>query len=334
MKKGFHLLIVLALISVFAVSCNFPLLNPPQDPGELAPNLTLTALFDTSMNIPPTVTPALPTAAQGGEPTALPSTDVPVATATSVPPTAAPGEAATSAPTQQPTSTTVSLTSTPEVRQRSGTLMKAAYLTDAPVMDGTYAEWVDKTNKYAIPHIVWQKANWKDVADLEGVFAVAWDEDYLYVSVKVTDDVFVQNKSGEMLYLGDSVEILIDANLDGDFFTTSLSPDDYQFGISPGNPDKGIEKEVYLWYPTSKKGSKAKVLVSSQFEISPIYRVEVGIPWSMLEITPAKGVHIGFAVSVSDNDKPGENLQQTMISTTATRDFLDPTTWGELVLDK
>lgn len=326
MKKGFYLLIVLALIAVFAVSCNFPIFNTPQDPGEIAPNLTLTALFDTSMNIPPTLTPAMPTAA--------PPADVPGVTPTSAPPTDAPGEVATTAPTPLPTSTTVSATSTPEVRQRSGTLMKAAYLTDAPVMDGTYAEWVDKTNKYAIPHIVWQKANWKDVADLEGVFAVAWDEDYLYVSVKVTDDVFVQNKSGEMLYLGDSVEILIDANLDGDFFTTSLSPDDFQFGISPGNPDKGIEDEVYLWYPTSKKGSKAKVLVSSQFETSPIYRVEVGIPWSMLEITPTKGLHLGFAVSVSDNDKPGENLQQTMISTTATRDFLDPTTWGELVLVK
>ncbi len=334
MKKGFRLLTAITMIAVFAVSCNFPLFNPPQDPGEISPNLTLTALFDTSMNIPPTVTPAMPTAPQENAPTALPPTGAPGETATSVPATDVPVNTATSAPTQLPTNTAISATSTPEVRQRAGTLMKAAYLVDAPVMDGTYAEWVDKTNKYAIPYVVWQKANWKDAADLEGVFATAWDEDYLYVSVKVTDDVFVQNKSGEMIYLGDSVEILIDANLDGDFYTTSLSPDDYQLGISPGNPDKGIEKEAYLWYPVDKKGSKAKVLVSSQFETSPIYRVEVGIPWTMLGITPAKGLHIGFAVSVSDNDKPGENLQQTMISTTATRDFLDPTTWGELVLVK
>ena len=212
--------------------------------------------------------------------------------------------------------------------------MKAAYLTDTPVMDGTYAEWVEDTYKYAVPYVVWQKVNWKDVADLEGVFAAGWDEDYLYISVKVTDDVFVQNKTGEMMYLGDSVEILIDANLDGDFYSAALSQDDYQFGISPGNPDKGLNKEVYLWYPVSKKGSKSNVLVSSQFEISPIYRVEVGIPWSLLEITPATGMHIGFAVSVNDNDKPDENLQQTMISSAQYRDFLDPTTWGELVLVK
>lgn len=334
MKKGFRLLTALTMIAVFAVSCNFPILTSPQDPGEIAPNLTLTALFDTSMNIPPTVTPALPTAPQESTPTEVPLTEAPGVTATSVPATDVPVNTSTNAPTQLPTNTAVSATSTPEVRQRGGTLMKAAYLSDAPVMDGTYAEWVDKTNKYAIPYVVWQKTNWKDAADLEGVFATAWDEDYLYVSVKVTDDVFVQNKSGEMLYLGDSVEILIDANLDGDFYTTSLSPDDYQFGISPGNPDKGIDEEVYLWYPTGQKGSKPKALVSSLFETSPIYRVEVGIPWAMLGITPAKGLHIGFAVSVSDNDKPGENLQQTMISTTAKRDFLDPTTWGELVLVK
>ena len=325
MIKGIRLLTMILVIAFFAVACNLPIFNAPEEPGDIAPNLTLTALFDTSMNIPPTVTPAQPTAAQENPPTTAPTTAPTAGLQTEVP---------TIEPSLVPTATNTSIPPTPEVRQRGGALMKAGYLADAPVMDGTYAEWVDKTNKYAIPHIVWQKTNWKDVADLEGVFAVAWDEDYLYVSVKVTDDVFVQNKSGEMLYLGDSIEILIDANLDGDFFTTSLSADDYQFGISPGNPDKGIDEEVYLWYPTSKKGSKAKVLVSSQFETSPIYRVEVGIPWSMLEITPAKGLHIGFAVSVSDNDKTGENLQQTMISTTATRDFLDPTTWGELVLVK
>lgn len=310
-------------------SCNFPLFNSPQDPGVITPNLTLTALFDTSMNIPATVTPAVPTQGQSGEVTAVSVTGSPSQALTEVP-----GQVPTLTPLPLPTSTTLSASPTAEVRQRSGTLMKAAYLADAPVMDGTYAEWVEKTFKYGIPHVVWQKANWKDMADLEGAFAAGWDEDYLYISVKVTDDVFAQGKSGEMLYLGDSVEILIDTGLDGDFYATTLSADDYQFGISPGNPNKGINKEAYLWYPTSKVGSKANVLVSSQFETSPIYRVEVGIPWSLLEITPTNGLHIGFAVSVNDNDKLDENVQQTMISTAKERVLLDPTTWGELVLVK
>lgn len=321
MNKGIRLIIVLMIVGLLAVSCNLPFFNAPEEPDGIAPNLTLTALFDTSMNIPPTITPVLPTANIELPPTAIPATSVPT-------------EVQTLEPTPAPTMTNTSVPPTPEVRQRAGALMKASYLADEPVMDGSYAEWVDKTNKYAIPYVVWQKANWKDAADLEGAFAAAWDEDYLYVSAKVTDDVFVQNKSGEMMYLGDSVEILIDANLDGDFFTTNLSPDDFQFGISPGNPDNDIDEEVYLWYPASIKGSKSNVKVASLFETSPIYRVEVGIPWSMLGVTPVKGLHIGFAVSVNDNDKPGENIQQTMISTAAGRNFLDPTTWGELVLVK
>ncbi len=319
MKKGFRFLIGMMMIAMFAVSCNLPLFNAPDEPVDLAPNLTLTALFDTSGNIPATITPASPTEDQP----ILPASESP---------TMMPSEAPTTAPTPFPTNTSVP--PTPEVRQRGGTLMKAAYLEDEPVMDGTYAEWVEDTYKYAVPYVVWQKVNWVDMADLEGAFAAAWDEKYLYISVKVTDDVFVQNKTGELMYLGDSVEILIDANLDNDFYSATLNQDDFQFGVSPGNPDKGIEEEVYLWYPTSKKGSKSNVLVSSQFEISPIYRVEVGIPWSMLEITPSTGLHIGFAVSVNDNDKKSENLQQTMISTALYRNFLDPTTWGELVLVK
>jgi hypothetical protein len=311
MKKPMNLLIVMAFIAVSLVSCNLPLYNPPQE-TEPAPNLTLTALFEIIEQIPATVTPAAPTPQS----------------------TEAPTSAATLAPTAQPTNTPVYLSPTPEVKQRGGTLMKAVYLSTPPVMDGTYEEWVEKTYKYAVPYVVWQKANWKDAADLEGAFAAVWDDNYLYISVKVTDDIFVQNKSGESLYLGDSVEILIDAELDNDFYSTTLSQDDYQFGISPGNPAKSISKEVYLWYPVAKKGTQDKVLVSSLFEISPIYRIEIAIPWSLLEIKPTNGLHIGFAVSVSDNDKPGENVQDTMISTARYRNLQDPTTWGELVLVK
>lgn len=320
MKKISRFLPILIILVVVLSSCNLPLFRGDQVDENILPNLTLTALFDTSMNIPPTVTPAQPTAEGLNPPT---PTDA-------VLPTLAPS----GTPTTNPLPTITTAPPTPEVRQRSGSLMKAAFLSTAPVMDGTYAEWVEKTNKYAIPHIVWQAANWKDMADLEGAFAAGWDSNYLYISVKVTDDVFVQNRSGEMLYQGDSVEVLIDTNLDGDFYVNSLNNDDFQLGISPGNPDKDIDPEVYLWYPVNLKGSKSQVLLASQFETSPIYRVEVGIPWSMLGVSPTNGLHLGFAVSVNDNDKVGENLQQTMISTAQYRNFLDPTTWGELVLVK
>lgn len=313
MKKIMKLIPVLLLIAIFGVSCNLFGGNeaPPPVGG---PNLTLTALFDTSLNIPPTVTPQ-PAAVSTEIPTVAPTTAVPTSTTA-------------------PSATTVPPTAQPAVKQRGGTQMVANYLSTAPVMDGTYAEWVEKTHKYALPYVVWGPKNWSGVADLEGAFASAWDDKYLYISVKVTDDVFVQNKTGAKLYLGDSVEVLIDANLLGDFYVQSLDGDDFQFGISPGNPDKGISQEVYLWYPAGSAGTKTSVLDSTMFESGPIYRVEIGIPWSMLGITPSNGMRLGFAVSASDNDNTTADVQQSMISTAQYRNFLNPTTWGELVLVK
>ncbi len=317
MKKVARLIPVLLLIALFTASCQGLFGGNEEVPTAEAPNLTLTALFDTSLNIPPTVTPQ-PAMTSTEVPTAVPSTAVPTNTV-----------AATTAPTTAPT------TAVPAPAQRSGAQMRAAYLTTEPVMDGTYAEWVDKTNKYGVPYVVWKPANWKNAADLEGAFAAAWDDDYLYISVKVTDDVFAQTQTGSKLYLGDSAEILIDANLLGDFYVQSLDNDDFQFGVSPGNPDKDIDPEVYLWYPSGKAGTKTNVLVSSLFEgANTVYRVEVGIPWSMLGITPTNGMRLGFAVSVSDCDNTSTPSQDSMISTAQYRNFLNPTTWNELVLVK
>jgi hypothetical protein len=105
--------------------------------------------------------------------------------------------------------------------------------------------------------------------------------------------------------------------------------------LSAGNPDKGINPEAFIWYPSGKKGTTTKIEVTKVFEPeNHIYRIEAKIPWSLLGITPKSGLHIGFAVSVSDNDQTEANAQDTMISTTAYRNFLNPTTWGELILQK
>jgi len=52
--------------------------------GDLAPNLTLTALFDRSGNIPATLTPAIPTQDQP----VIPTTELPTTTPSEVPTTA------------------------------------------------------------------------------------------------------------------------------------------------------------------------------------------------------------------------------------------------------
>jgi hypothetical protein len=193
---------------------------------------------------------------------------------------------------------------------------------------------VAKTVKYKLPYVVWGAKNWTGQADLEGAYAAGWDYTYLYIGVKVSDDVYAQRLSGDGMYKGDSVELLIDTNLLGDFYVSSIDSDDYQLGLSAGNAGAGIAKEAYLWYPAAVKGTRSQVIMSTVFESTPIYRIEAAIPWSMLGVTPTTGMRIGFAVSINDNDSTTENLQQTMISTAGYRYFLNPTTWGELILLK
>jgi len=53
---------------------------------------------------------------------------------------------------------------------------------------------------------------------LQGSYRLGWDEDYLYVAVKVLDDQYVQNASGQDIYKGDSIELLIDTYLQDDFY--------------------------------------------------------------------------------------------------------------------
>jgi hypothetical protein len=319
MKHSIKLLIVVLLIAFTATSCNLPFQTPDDNTTQVTPNMTLTALFDTSHNIPATITPggvfpteipALPTVAA---PTNTPwptFTLIPAVVATPVPPT-------------------------PDPMIRPGGSFVAKYVTTAPVLDGTYEEWIEKTEKYKLPYRVYGAGNWKNQADLEGAFGAVWDNTNLYISVKVTDDSYNQRKSGEMLYEGDSVEILIDGNLYGDYYVQSLGGDDFQIGLSAGNPVAGINPEAYIWYPSAKKGTSTSIQMSKVFETgSNIYRVEAAIPWSLLGITPKDGLHIGFAVSISDNDSTTSDRQDTMISTTAYRNFLNPATWGELILRK
>ncbi len=339
--KKIRFVVVLVIVSLFITSCSFPFLATPQPP-EVAPNLTLTALFDTSLHIPPTITPPslfeTPVVNTPVPGTPVPNTAIPTAAPTNTPYTIV--VTATSAPSLVPTytpyvivvtATKVPPTATKVPKQRAGTQMEAGYLDNEPVMDGSYEEWLGETNKYKLPYVVWGGSSWSDQEDLEGAYAAAWDENYLYISVKVTDDKYVQNQTGAFLYKGDSIEILLDTDLLGDFYTQYLDYDDFQIGVSAGT--KGSDAvENYLWYPKSSAGSKSKILMGSMFESGPVYRIEVGIPWSMLGIQPYKGMRLGFAVSVNDNDLASEDVQQSMISTARYRNFLDPTTWGELIL--
>jgi len=251
--------------------------------------------------------------------------------------TAGPAAQVTQAPTSQAASTSTSqLTSTPQPTataadlERSAQHVTAKYLSKKPVLDGDWGDWKQNTIAYPAYYVVY---GLKDDSGLEASFILGWDESFLYVGIKVKDDQYAQNSTGEMIFKGDSVELLIDSDLQGDFSTASLNADDFQLGFSPGKGSTNGVRDAYLWYPSDRKGSISDQVDVVSSSTAGIYRMEIRIPWSLLRVTPHTGMRLGFVFSVSDDDDPSNNIQQSMVSNIAGRVFTNPTTWGELVLD-
>lgn len=311
--KSLRLAAVLAVLLLAVLACNLPGPTAPTPFVFPTPNLTMTAIFAATLEAPlpetstPTETIAL---TQESTQTQLPTATItiPVSTATS-------------------TATATKSLAGPGARPNYG--LAASYFDSPPTIDGNLGEW--PVEIYPVDHVVYGGDDHSGSADLSANARLGWDEDYLYVGVRVKDDHYVQNASGENIFKGDSVEILLDRQVSVDFYLNSLSSDDYQLGLAPGSPLPGDDPEAYLWFPSSLSGSRSDVEIGVT-SLEDGYRLEAAIPWDVFDVSPETGDHYGFAVSVSDNDEKDDNVQQSMVSNDPDRNLADPTTWGDLTL--
>jgi hypothetical protein len=296
----------LLTLSAAILACNLPVQLGANTPSPLDTFVVMTEAATSAVILDATPPPpaALPTE------TPIPPTIAPAPTATPIPPTSVPTEAQTT---------------------RAAASVAATYLGDPPTVDGNLTDW--GLPMYAINGIWFGTAFWGGVNDASGMLMIGWDEANLYVAFQVTDDVYAQSASGRRLFEGDSVEILLDTKLTEDFYTNQLSPDDYQLGISPGLQTIGASPQAYLWFPKSIEGTRADVTLGV-LQTDTGYNVEAQIPWSVFSMTPVAGRHYGFCASISDNDKIGSAVQQSLVSNVQDRHLTQPTTWGDLVLMK
>ncbi|MEK7276410.1 MAG: sugar-binding protein [Chloroflexota bacterium] len=213
----------------------------------------------------------------------------------------------------------------------NGPTIHADRLPAPPAIDGRADDWNDLP--YAISDAVYKPDNVSGPGDNSANFAVGWDADFLYTVAFVTDEALVQTQHGALIFKGDSLELMLDGDLAGDFDDAHLSADDFQLGLSPGNLTTGNPPaQSYQWYPADRAGAPPGVAVAAA-PLDSGYVVEAAIPWSVFNRSPTAGDHFGFALSVSDNDTPGTAEQQSLISIVGTRKLTDPTTWGTLILD-
>jgi hypothetical protein len=325
LKKSIYGFIGMMLI-MFLAGCNLPVKSPTPFIFPTV-NLTQTAIFNPTVPLPVTETPSsqstasqtLPTATNLPSVTSIPPTQILVPpTATNLPPTAT--------HTALPPTATIPFA-------RTSPVVSAPFLSKAPTIDGSWNDLPSSTET-AANYVVYQNPAYTGTAKAGMSFRIGWDNKYLYIGLKVGDPLYHQGETGDKLYLGDSVEILMDTDVSADYFSHVLGPDDYQLGISPGYRKAGTDPEAYLWYPTGVSGDKTNVKIGVLNPSAGLYRIEIAIPWSLFGITPSVGMHLGFVLSYSDNESESLNQQSVMISNDKNRDLTDPVTWGDLTLTK
>lgn len=243
------------------------------------------------------------------------------------------GPAGTNAPIPTVTTLSVSPSLIPpqnvRLRNGNGPYMVARYMRAGQfVLDGQLIEWdtpgIDLTIAHMGPEM------WTGPTDLSGTAWLGWDEQNLYLAAKVIDDAHVQTQTSWEMFRGDSVELWIDADLQGDFDQTQGDADDWQFGLSPGD-FLVLRPEGVVYIPVRDLNLNRQIAVTAQPDGSG-YTLEASIPWSILHIQPQHGMVLGYTIDLSDNDVPGTAQQQTEVTHNPRFRFNDPTTFGNLIL--
>lgn len=134
-----------------------------------------------------------------------------------------------------------------------------------------------------------------DAADATCSFAVVADNDWLYVALRITDDIIHAGETDT--WEDDSIEIYIDAN---HARTETYEGDDSQITIGAGNIGGDIEDPHLTGSANAiNTGTHAAVV-----EVAGGWVVEAAVPLKndLWNIVPKDGLVIGFNIHFNDDD--------------------------------
>jgi len=204
----------------------------------------------------------------------------------------------------------------------------------APVkLDGTLdeADWTRSKPRKLDREVQFRKllptSNWTGPDDLSAALQFLWDENYLYVGVKVKDDVFRNTMDGSAIWGGDGLQFLIDpARARRD----KPGKYDYAMGIGTQGP--------VAWCYLSADGKAAPAGEARDIIVTGTpakdgtggMTYEIAIPWSRLSpFQPGVGANLGLAVILNVDDGIKRDGLMTWFGDIQTKE-VDPV--GDLIL--
>ncbi|WP_152393170.1 sugar-binding protein [Paenibacillus guangzhouensis] len=134
--------------------------------------------------------------------------------------------------------------------------------------------------------------------DFSGTVWATYDNDYLYMTASVHDDVYSQTKQGEEIWQGDSIQFAVSAGMPGE----SLQWYEYGMALTSQGP------ELYRWM--APQGVVTGSIPSPNLQITrdeaaknTIY--QLALPWGQLApIVPSDGI-LSLSIVVNENDGNG-----------------------------
>jgi len=185
----------------------------------------------------------------------------------------------------------------------AGTLLadKPGVMYDAPFpvtpkLDGNFNDWSAKT----VWHKVTSKMGWSNPTnDADGSleFACVADLTYLYVAIKIWDDIkVVGENTGGAVWQDDSVEIYIDG---GNEKAGAYDANDAQITIGRDNVGGDVNNPK-MGGSGPRTGIKAAVV-----DTATGWALEAAIPLANHGIKAAVGKVIGFNIQLNDDDDKG-----------------------------
>ncbi len=185
-----------------------------------------------------------------------------------------------------------------------------------PVLDGSDNEWT--ADSIFTPNIL-LGGTIANPADLTADFKLGWDDNYLYVFGKVTDDVLINDSQNP--WEDDCFELYIDG---GNEQSTTYDANDFQLMFryndpvaynsnGPDNPS-GLD---FVMVPTNEG-----------------YNVEIRVSWAFIGISPAtNGSKIAVDIHINDDDDGGVRDKFIAWSDTQNLAYINPSVFGEILFE-
>ena len=216
--------------------------------------------------------------------------------------------------------------------------MPAQSVGNSPKLDGRLDDWkgiapafIYTTHRasggYQLMQVRRGTGHIRDQHDTGCSIFVQWDQQNLYLALKVQDDDLQFPKNEKEPGKGDQLTVCIDADLSGDLFDSKMSEDDFLISIKFA----AESLQVTLVDSNGQRSplGAAHALVKSGLENG--YVVELVCPWDKLGVRPRPGTTLGFDTTLYDADG-SPDIQTESAWAGFNSGLLNPTGWGQLIL--